>query len=282
MQQKVMLVTGCRSGIGLEISLAAAQKGFIVYAGLRDINTKETLTKRSQGLSIIPVQMDITVPQECEQVLRQIQSEHERLDVLVNNAGIGIGGFLEEISEEELRQLFEVNFFSLWRLSTQCIPHLRQSKGTLVMISSLSGHMALPGLGAYCASKFALEGLTETWRHELKPFGIDVISIQPGAYKTDISGANRRITPNQGTVHPLYKSMSNNMQEWYDKNAVAKALPPSHLAENLLLVLAQKHPKIRYPIGPSTGVRRLLMNWLPFSIIEGYFQRILTRKREQK
>ena len=123
-----------------------------------------------------------------------------------------------------MRKAFEVNFFGVGLLA-KIASHSLENQGVLVMISSLSGTMALPGLGSYCASKFALEGMTETWRHELKPFEIDVISIQPGAYKTDISGPNRKISVNQGTVHPLYTIMADNMEVWYDKNAVAKAYP---------------------------------------------------------
>ena len=181
-----------------------------------------------------------------------------------------------------MRKAFEVNFFGVWSLSKDSIPLLRESKGVLVMISSLSGTMALPGLGSYCASKFALEGMTETWRHELKPFEIDVISIQPGAYKTDISGPNRKISVNQGTAHPLYTIMAGNMEVWYDKNAVAKAYPPSHLAKHLMIVLAKRNPKLRYAIGPSTGLRKVLLSLLPFKWIENYFNRVLTANRGEK
>ena len=275
----VILITGCRSGIGLSIAMAAANKGYIVYAGLRDLSTKDNLISQSEGLDIIPVQLDVTKNAEREIVIQQIIDEQGRLDILINNAGIGIGGFLEEITEEEMRRSFDINFFGVWSLSKECLPLLRKSKGTLVMISSLSGIMALPGLGTYCASKFALEGMTETWRHELKPFEIDVISIQPGAYKTDISGPNRKISVNQGTVHPLYTIMADNMQTWYDKNAVEKAYPPSHLAMNLMNILAKKNPKLRYAIGPSTGLRRLILSLFPFSLIEKYFYRTLTVHR---
>lgn len=277
MRPMVMLVTGCRSGIGLETVLQAAKEGYVVYAGLRDIETKDALVSQSQGLNIIPVQMDITRSEERASVLKQILDEQGHLDVLINNAGVGIGGFLEELSEEEFRFVFEVNFFALWALSKECIPLLRESKGALVMISSLSGRMALPALGSYCASKFALEGMTEAWRHELKPFGIDVICIQPGAYKTDISGPNRRISPNEGSAHPFYTIMGQRMQDWYDKNAVAKAYPPAHLAENLMGILRTRNPRLRYAIGPSTGIRRLFMMLIPFRWMERYFNKVLTR-----
>ena len=279
MTDKVMLITGCRSGIGLATAIAAAKEGYVVYAGLRDISTKQELVSSSDGLNITPIQLDVTKNEEHRSAVEQIEREQGRLDILINNAGIGLGGFLEEVSEAELRRSFDVNFFGLWALSKACIPLLRESKGTLVMISSLSGVMALPGLGVYCASKFALEGLTEAWRHELKPFDIDVISIQPGAYKTDISGPNRKISEHEGTAHPLYKTMSANMQQWYDENAVAKAFPPSHLAERLMKILAKKNRRLRYAIGPSTGLRKVLLSLFPFRFFERYFNRVLTRRQ---
>lgn len=282
MRPMVMLVTGCRSGIGLAIAVKAAEQGMTVYAGLRDLQTKDNLMSQGEGLNIIPVQLDITIPEQRAQIVEQIRQEQGHLDILVNNAGVGLGGFLEELSEEEMRFVFEVNFFGLWALSKLCIPLLRDSKGALVMISSLSGRMALPALGSYCASKFALEGLTETWRHELKPFGIDVVSIQPGAYKTDMTGPNRRMSPHEGIAHPFYKIMGANMEEWYDQNAVAKAYPPSHLAEHLMQILQTRNPKMRYAIGPSTGLRGWLLRLAPFQFFETYFHRMLTKPREDR
>ena len=129
-----MLVTGCRSGIGLAIAVEAAQQGTIVYAGLRDIQTKDNLMLQGKGLNVLPVQLDITIPEQREQVVEQILQEQGHLDILINNAGVGLGGFLEELSEEELRFVFEVNFFALWALSKLCIPLLRETKGAPVMI----------------------------------------------------------------------------------------------------------------------------------------------------
>ena len=120
----VILITGCRSGIGLSIAIAAANKGYIVYAGLRDLNTKDNLVSQSEDLDIIPVQLDVTKDSERKTVIQQIIEEQGRLDILINNAGIGIGGFLEEITEEEMRRSFDVNFFGVWSLSKECLPCL--------------------------------------------------------------------------------------------------------------------------------------------------------------
>ena len=277
--KNVMLITGCGSGIGLAIAVAAGKAGYIVYAGLRDLSTQHNLVEQTEGLTVHPVQLDVTNPTERTNVIDTIVEKHDQIDILINNAGIGIGGFLEELTEEELRRVFEINFFAIWALTTECLPSLRKSRGHLVMISSLSGQMAIPGIGSYCSSKFALEGLTETWRHELSPFGIKVLLIQPGAYRTNMTGPNRKISTNKGTAHERYTVFEQAMTIWYDRVAVARAIDPSHLAERLLTILRQNNPKFRHPIGPSTGWRRILLSCLPFGIIEWYFGRLLRSKK---
>ena len=279
MTQKVVLITGCGSGIGLAIAVAAGKVGYVVYAGLRDLSTQQNLVEQTEGLNVHPIQLDVTNPMERTKVIDTIVVKHGQIDILINNAGIGIAGFLEELTEEELRRVFEINFFAIWALTTECLPSLRKSRGHLVMISSLSGQMAIPGIGSYCSSKFALEGLAETWRHELSPFGIKVLLIQPGAYRTNMNGPNRKISTNKGTVHERYTGFEQAMTIWYDKVAVARAIDPSHLAEHLLKIFPQTNPKFRHPIGPSTGWRRLILNCLPFGIVEWYFGRLLRSKK---
>ena len=252
----------------------------MVYAGLREINTKDTLVAETKGLPVHPVQLDVTNPDDLRLVLAQIEKEHGHLDGVINNAAIGIGGFLEEMTEDEMRWVFEVNVLGAWSLTKEALPMLRKTGGRVLMISSLSGQMGVPGLGSYCMSKFALEGLSESWRHELKQFGIDLVLIQPGAYKTAMTGPNRKFASKAGTSHPKYPALNQAIIGWYDKVAVERAYPPSHLAERVLKILQHPHPKIRYAIGPSTGWRRLILRWLPFSFIEWYFNRMLSSVHE--
>src|SRR5690606_6191985 len=114
-----------------------------------------------------------------------------RLDALVNNAGVGLGGFQEQVETDELQRLFDVNVLSIHALTRLALPHLRASKGMVMNVSSMAGRQAMPGLGAYAASKFAVEGMTEALRHELRPFGVRVVLVEPGPYKTDIFERNR-------------------------------------------------------------------------------------------
>lgn len=279
---KVILITGCRSGIGLALAKAAGQAGYTVYAGLRDITTKAELVRETKGFSVHPVQLDVTKPEERDAIVNKIAETHGRLDVLINNAAIGIGGFLEEMTESEMRWVLEVNVIGAWALTKACIPSLRDAKGSVLMISSLSGQMGVPGLGSYCMSKFALEGLSEAWRHELAVFDINLTLIQPGAYKTAMTGPHRKFTADAGTAHPQYNRLNQALIKWYDKTAVERAYPPSHLAERVMKILQHPNPKVRYAIGPSTGWRRIILKWLPFSVVEWYFRRVLSRPLEEE
>jgi NAD(P)-dependent dehydrogenase (short-subunit alcohol dehydrogenase family) len=185
----IVLCTGCRSGFGLLIAVTAARAGHTVYAGLRDLETQADLVKFAGNLDVRPVQLDVTNADERETVVREIVEEHGRLDALINNAGRTLGGFIEQIAEDELRRLFDVNVFAAWALTKTCLPHLRASReGIVINIASMAGRQAMPGLGGYAGSKFAIEGITEALRHEMRPFGVRVVLVEPGPYATDIVG----------------------------------------------------------------------------------------------
>ena len=170
----VVLVTGCSSGFGLRIAKEAAGAGHVVYAGVRDMKKSGELIEQAEGLSIHPVQLDITSDADRVQVLQQILKEQGRLDALVNNAGIVLGGYMEQVHEDELRNVFDVNVFGTWNLTSTCLPALRDSGGIVVTITSISGLRAFPGLGAYAATKFALEGMFESLSQEVEPMGVRV------------------------------------------------------------------------------------------------------------
>jgi len=192
---KTVLITGCRSGFGLGTAVAAARAGFTVYAGLRDLATAGELERAAAGLPVTPLQLDVTRAEEREAAVARILEEQGRLDGLVNNAGVALGGFLEQVDEDELRHVFDVNVFGAWGMTRACIPAMRRGGGgAVVMVSSMSGRTALPALGVYAGSKFALEGISEAWRHELKPFGIRVVIVEPGAYRTDILERNMKLS----------------------------------------------------------------------------------------
>lgn len=259
----VVLITGCRSGFGLLTAVAAARAGHTVYAGLRDLSTASDLRSAAQGLDVRPLQLDVTDAQEREAVVSAIEAEHGSVDALVNNAGIALGGPLEEVSEAELRQVLEVNVFAPFLLTQRVLPAMRaQRSGVVLMVSSMAGRIAMPGIGAYAASKFALSGMTESWRAELRPFGIQVVLVEPGPYKTDIFGRNRRIAggdlQEDSPYFPAFSRLNQKAAQWAGLGG-----DPQDVADRMAALLSDPAPPWRVPMGPTVRARRALRVVLP-------------------
>lgn len=265
---QVLLITGCSAGFGRRTALAAARAGWIVYAGLRDPADEDALLAEAVPGRLIPLRLDVTQADQRAAALARIEAEQGRLDALVNNAGRALGGFLELVEEDELRALFDLNLFAPWALTKAALPLLRRSaRATVVMVSSTSGITALPGLGAYAASKFALEGLSEAWRHELALFGVRVVLIEPGAYATDIIGRNRQITRGAADPGP-YAPWAARMMEVFEGTFARIARNPDEVAAAILAILEARRPPLRYPIGPGSALRSLFRRFLPFGLLE--------------
>ena len=181
----VILVTGCRSGFGKRIAIDAAKKGHVVYAGLRDVETAQSLIRESVGLRVIPVQLDVTVQGERHAVVSRIIKEEGRLDGLVNNAGVGGGGPVEETKEEVFDQVMDINLKGVYFMTKYAAPHLRESGGNIINVASVMGIVGAPYGSIYGASKAAVMSLTRS--HALE-FGsaIRVNSVVPGGVDTDM------------------------------------------------------------------------------------------------
>lgn len=271
----IVLVTGCRSGFGLHIAAHAARAGHTVYAGLRDLATKGDLARATRGLDVRPVQLDVVDPVEREAVVSQIVEEHGRIDALVNNAGVALGGFQEQIDEAELRRLFDVNVFAPFALTKLVLPHLRAQRGGVVInITSMAGRQAMPGLGGYAGSKFALEGLTEALRHEMRPFGVRVVLVEPGPYETDIFGRNRTLAAEAEREGGPYAAYMRKMEQLLEKMA-GRMGDPEEVAALVTTLLTEPRPKLRYPIGPGVPARIWSRRVLPFEGVERILARII-------
>jgi len=268
----IVLVTGCRSGFGLLIAVAAARAGHTVYAGLRDLETRGELERAAAGLDVTPIQLDVVDPEQRASAIATILDEHGRIDGLVNNAGIALGGFIEQLGDDELRRVFEVNVFAALALMQLCLPHMRaQRSGVIVNISSMAGRSAMPGLGGYAASKHALEGMSEALRHEMRPFGVRVSLVEPGPYKTEIFGRNRRVA--EASAAPgEYAAMGAKMESMF---ASVKKGDPQEVADLAVRILSDPKPRLRYPLGPKVRGRVWMGRLLPFELQEKVIARIL-------
>lgn len=269
----VVLVTGCRSGFGLLTAVEAARRGHVVYAGLRDLDTAGELKAAAAGLPVHPLQLDVVDAAQREAAVARILDEQGRIDGLVNNAGIALGGFQEQLELDEVRRVLEVNVVSVWALTTLALPHLRASRGAVCNVSSVAGRIALPGLGLYAASKHALEGMTEALRHELRPFGVRVTLVEPGPYATDIMERNRAVCRRMHEPDSPYQPWVRRGEE-LEARVHERLGDPAQVATRIADLVEAPAPRLRHPLGFSATLR-LLFRWLlPFSAWEAVVARV--------
>ncbi|MFE6226778.1 MULTISPECIES: oxidoreductase [unclassified Streptomyces] len=190
---RVWLVTGANSGFGRAFTEAAVAAGDVVVAAARRTETLDDLVAAHPD-QVDPVALDVTDAAAVERVVAGVVERHGRIDVLVNNAGRTHVGSVEETSDEELRSLFDVHVFGPAALTRAVLPHMRARRsGAIVQLSSVGGQMSMAGFGAYSATKFALEGMSEALAAEVRPLGIDVLIVEPGAFRTSLFG-NRSLS----------------------------------------------------------------------------------------
>jgi NAD(P)-dependent dehydrogenase (short-subunit alcohol dehydrogenase family) len=240
---RVALISGCSSGIGNVTARHLAETGWTVFAGLRRVDTREASTQAAALASagVRPLPLDVTDQAQLAAAIARISTETGRLDALINNAGVDHLAPLEE--DQALRGVMEVNFFGAMALTRLALPLLRRRQGSaIVMLSSLSGLLGLPGSSAYCASKFALEGATEALRNEVGRFGVRVALIEPGGYASAMSA--KRMPPSDLERTSPYFPMLEHLA-----SAPAPTADPLGVAALILSVIASGAPLLRYPAG---------------------------------
>ena len=244
---KVALVTGASSGMGKETAKRLLQEGLVVYAAARRIHQMEDL----RVLGAIPLKMDITEDEDVLAAVRQIEEAHGGIDVLVNNAGFGMYGAMEESTIADARYQFEVNLFGMARLTQLALPAMRKKgAGMVINISSMGGKIYTPLGSWYHATKHAVEGWSDCLRIELAPFGIHVVIIEPGAIATEWSDV--MLDPmlkrsGQGPYRAMANGMAKAMRSSYGKAGAAS--PPSVVADAILQAVRARRPKTRYVMG---------------------------------
>jgi short-subunit dehydrogenase len=256
MMSKVILVTGASSGIGKETVKLLRQKGHMVYAGARGVEKMNDLKK----LGIQTVKMDVTKEEENKAVIDQIMSECGKIDVLINNAGFGLFGPVEDIPMKDARYQFDVNIFGLAHLVQLVIPHMRkQHSGRIINLSSVGGKIYSPLGSWYYATKHALEGWSDCLRLELKPMNIQVVLIEPGYIKTNFGNImqNKLI---QYAENKAYKPLADPYIKFFSHPKTAQmGTAPIILAREIVKAVEAKKPKTRYMKGfiakPSKFIR---------------------------
>lgn len=255
--KKVVLITGASAGIGKETARLLAGNGYIVYGAARRIEKMQEL----QSLGVRLLQMDVTSEESMVKGVQEILKAEKRIDILVNNAGYGSYGALEDVPLSEARYQFEVNVFGLARLCQLVLPTLReQHSGRIINISSIGGSFGEPHGSWYHATKFAVEGLSDSLRMELKQFGIDVVVIKPGAIVTEWNAIARE-NMKQVSGNTVYGNLVAKHVKMFERADGTMGSKPIVIARVIKKAIDARRPKTRYAAG--SGAKPILfLRWL--------------------
>ena len=252
--EKVAVVTGASSGIGFETALALAREGYHMYATMRDVTKGDKIKELGEkdGLKINVLELDVDNDDSVKVAIKKILDEKQRIDILVNNAGWGLWGCVEDVSVDEFKTQFETNFFSVIRLIQEVGPTMRkQGSGKIINISSVAGRIGFPASPAYISSKFALEGLSESLRLEMAPFGVDVIIIEPGVIKTNFLNPVRLAKKSEsGTA---YRDITTRVVSGV-KMMAEMGTPPKEVADTIVKSINDDKPLPRYIVGNDASM----------------------------
>jgi NAD(P)-dependent dehydrogenase (short-subunit alcohol dehydrogenase family) len=273
---KTVLLTGSSSGFGLLSALTLAKRGWTVIATMRDLGRRENLetaAKEANMLDRVEMhELDVTNNAHIERLSAAIAARPHPLHAIVNNAGFAMAGFAENVSDAELRKQLDTNFFGAAAVTRAFLPQFKKQKfGHIVMVSSISGRVGFPGVSSYAASKFALEGWSETLRFEMKPFGVRVVLVEPGAFETDIWTRNALVSEQTRTLGADPDSPEGaRIARWRQKLNRKKARAnPQLVADFLAGILANPTPRLRYSFGMDAWAALAMRTILPWSWFEG-------------
>lgn len=259
-EAKTILITGASSGIGYDAALTLAQQGHRVYAASRRLELMEPL--KAYGVQV--VSLDVTDEDSMKQCVDDVIQAEGRIDVLVNNAGYGYFGAIETVSMEEARRQLEVNVFGLARLTQLVLPQMRkQGSGRIINTSSIAGKMVIYMGGWYNVTKYAVEAFSDALRMEVKPFGIDVVKIEPGAIKTNwgvIAARHLKESSRETPYEATGARWADSMDWFYTTDMLSK---PSVVAKAISRAVNSRHPKACYSCGRFSFVGRLAHAVMP-------------------
>ena len=252
--EKIAVVTGASSGIGFETALTLAREGYYTYATMRDTTKSDKIKEICQkdDLKISVLELDVDDENSIKTAIKKILDEKQRIDVLVNNAGWGLWGCVEDVSIDEFKKQFETNFFSVIRLVQEVGPSMRtQGSGKIINISSVAGRIGFPASPAYISSKFALEGLSESLRLEMAPFGVDVIIIEPGVIETNFLNPVKLAKKSESNT--VYKDITGKVVSGV-KMMAEMGTPPKEVADAIVKSINDDKPLPRYIVGNDASM----------------------------
>ena len=279
-----ILVTGAATGLGKEMALYLAERGFRVYGTTRDLRQAEDLKAAAQArnadVRVLP--LDVTNIESIDAAVKTIVAESGGIYGVINNAGIGLRGYFEDLTAEEIQKLFDANVFGVMNVTRAVLPYMREAKrGRVILISSVGGRIGALSVTAYCSTKFAIEGFGESLFQELAPLGIRVVLIEPGIIKTERWTTNRGTA--KGAMNPQspYYAWFMQSEKASDELVKAQTAVPADVAAVVHQALVAERPKLRYMIGRKAKLAVALKRYMPFELFErayfGFIMRRVTR-----
>lgn len=272
-----VLVTGTSSGFGLHTVVELARRGRRVYATMRDLGRRGALDSAIADAGVASrvelVRLDVTDPDSIASGVGEILARAGgHLDAVVHNAGVAVGGAFEDVPEAEARRVMETNFWGVLRLTRALLPSFRaQRHGRIVIVSSNSAYAGEPANSIYVASKWAIEGFAESLLFEVGPFGIEVVLVEPGSYKTEIWGSSPRILPEKSA----YATMMRHLEKVIDEKVLASARDPREVAKVIADAIDASRPRFRYPVGPDAWIGHVARGKLPTRLQRFLVSRLL-------
>ena len=275
--ERVAVVTGASSGIGLLTSIELAKAKFHVIASMRDITRRSRLDEAAKSAGVtdrIDIwALNVTNFEAMPEFVSQIIRDYKRIDVLINNAGFAVAGFIEDLALEEIRSQLETNFFGHVAMTKAVLPFMRQQRsGHIIMLSSIGGLTASPTLSSYSASKFALEGWTEALRLELNALGIKVVLVEPGSFQTDIWTRNAEIAKKARDGSSPNRERGERMR---DRVRNLHKKDPIVVARVIAGIAQDANPKLRYLVGNDARIQLWMKRILPWKWHEKVIARVL-------
>jgi NAD(P)-dependent dehydrogenase (short-subunit alcohol dehydrogenase family) len=285
MSKGTVLITGGTDGLGKAATLLLARRGYAVYAAGRSASKRDDLDRlaHEERLLIHTLEMNVTDSASVQIGVELVMEKGGGIDVLVNNAGVGYMGVIEELRLDDVRKQFEVNFFGVLRVTQAVLPHMRQRRrGRILMMSSAAGLVAPPTYGAYSSSKFAVEGLSDALRLEMYPFGVDVILIEPGYIVTNFQKTAQDLAqPYYGRASSSpYAKIYAGASAGSNRGREVSKTTPEDCAKVILEAIEASHPKARYPVTSMAKQISLGKRVLPDTLLDSVLRKRFGITRE--
>jgi NAD(P)-dependent dehydrogenase (short-subunit alcohol dehydrogenase family) len=279
--RETILVTGAATGIGKETALYLAERGFQVYATVRDARQADTVyaSARDRGARLSVLPLDVTHKESIDQAVQTIVAETGGIYGVINNAGIGLRGYFEDLADEEIRQVFDANVFGVMAVTKAVLPHMRKARrGRIILISSVGGRIGSLGVSAYCSTKFAVEGFGESLFQEVAPLGVRVVLIEPGIIKTERWTTNRGLAKGALDPESPYHEWFRQAERASDQLVQASTATPADVAALVHHALTIERPKLRYMVGRKAKLAVALKRWMPGESFERLYFGIVMRR----